>query len=76
MRDPERAKGQPDRASARAAPSAPGPAAQAVACGSDYDAQIAQARQRLAEARRNRSTSEPERQPRLVGTLRLDLLLR
>ena len=75
MRDPERVKGQPQRHGERAAPR---PASQAVACGSDYDDRIAQARQRLAEARRNRSTNEPELapQPRLVGTLRLDLLLR
>jgi hypothetical protein len=46
-----------------------------AALGSDIDARIAEARHRLAEARRQRPAPEPP-QPRLVGTLRLDLLLR
>ena len=73
MREQDRApSGPPTRGADR-------PTAQATAGpGTDYDASIAQARQRIAEARRRRSEAAPEfePQPRLVGTLRLDLLLR
>lgn len=60
-----------ERATDRSAGAAP-----QAALGSDIDARIAEARHRLAEARRRRPAPEPAPQPRLVGTLRLDLLLR
>lgn len=72
MREHDRApSGQPR-------PGADRPAARAARPGTDDDERIAQARQQLAEARRRRAEAAPEfePQPRLVGTLRLDLLLR